>query len=81
MLIFSTVPVPIAPGTFCRVSPAALESHLKSTILSLEAAAKKSLYILILSVSLLFAKKKSQLQSTARLRHLSPPKKLVPPRS
>lgn len=23
-------PVPIAPGTFCRVSPAALESHLKS---------------------------------------------------
>lgn len=30
MLIFSTVLVPIAPGTFCRVSPAALESHLKS---------------------------------------------------
>lgn len=27
---FLTEPVPIAPGTFCRVSPAALGSHLKS---------------------------------------------------
>lgn len=29
-LFFRQFAVPIAPGTFCRVSPAALESHLKT---------------------------------------------------
>lgn len=53
-LFFSTAPVPIAPGSFCRVSLAALEKSFVKPILYFvpEAAAKKSLYSLILCVSL-----------------------------
>lgn len=48
-LFFSTEPVTIAPGTFCSVAGSAGKSFEKP-ILSLEATAKKSVYLLILSV-------------------------------
>lgn len=50
-LFFSTVPAPIAPGTFLQGVAGSAGKSFEKPILSSEAAAKKSLYILILSVS------------------------------
>lgn len=41
-LFFSTAPVPIAPGTFCRVSLAALEKSFVKPILSRKLQPRKA---------------------------------------
>lgn len=78
-LFFSTAPVPIAPGTFLQgVAGSAGKVICKANFVP-EAAAKKSLYSLILCVSL--CKKKIK-KSTAREKvwyDTSLPNKLVPP--
>lgn len=80
-LFFSTELVPIAPGTFCRVLPAALGSHLISQFCPRKLLPTKSLCALMLSV-LYSLNKNLQYQYVPRSNiccRTFPPNKFVPP--